>query len=79
VFSDAAARLGSPDVLAIPPMMAEMRIMAIVQVRGGKLDPAGLPVDGAETARKLPYKALRSDEVMRNWASSEGSRCKVAA
>jgi carboxymethylenebutenolidase len=45
---------------------------ASVLVQIGKLDPAGLPVAGNETARKVLDKALPSNELMRNWASSEG-------
>ena len=45
---------------------------ASVLVQIGKLDPAGLPVAGAETARKVLDKTLPSNALMRNWASSEG-------
>ena len=50
---------------------------ASVLVQIGKLDPRGLPVAGAETARKvldpnLPSNALLGDA----WRSSEGSRYK---
>ena len=45
---------------------------ASVLVQIGLLDPAGLPVAGAETARKVLDKALPSNTLMRNWASSEG-------
>ena len=45
---------------------------ASVLVQIGLLDPADLPVAGAETARKVANKALPSNTLMRNWASSEG-------
>ncbi len=45
---------------------------ASVLVQIGLLDPAGLPVAGAETARKVLDKTLPSNALMRNWASSEG-------
>ena len=45
---------------------------ASVLVQVGLLDPAGLPVAGADTARKVLDKALPSNALMRNWASSEG-------
>jgi carboxymethylenebutenolidase len=44
---------------------------ASVLVQIGKLDPAGLPVAGAETAAKVLDKALPSNALMPNWASSE--------
>ena len=50
---------------------------ASVLVQIGKLDPAGLPVAGAETARKVLDKALPSNTLMRNWASSEGKPLSV--
>ena len=43
---------------------------ASVLVQIGKLDPAGLPVAGVETARKMLDKALPSNALMQNWASS---------
>jgi carboxymethylenebutenolidase len=45
---------------------------ASVLVQIGKLDPAGLPVAGAETARKLVDETLPSNTLMVAWASSEG-------
>ncbi len=45
---------------------------ASVLVQIGALDPAGLPVAGQETARKLVDETLPSNELMANWASSEG-------
>lgn len=45
---------------------------ASVLMQIGKLDPAGLPVAGAETARKMLDKTLPSNRLMRNWAGSEG-------
>lgn len=45
---------------------------ASVLVQIGKLDSAGLPVAGAETARKVLNTALPSNALMPNWASSEG-------
>ena len=42
----------------------------LVQI--GKLDPEGLPVAGAETARKVMDKDLPSNALMRSWATSEG-------
>ena len=45
---------------------------ASVLVQIGKLDPKGLPVAGAETARKLLDEHLPSNTLMANWASSEG-------
>jgi carboxymethylenebutenolidase len=41
-------------------------------VQIGKLDPTGLPVAGAETARKLVDETLPSNTLMAAWASSEG-------
>ena len=40
----------------------------LVQI--GKLDPAGLPVAGVETARKMLDQSLPSNALMQNWASS---------
>ncbi len=45
---------------------------ASVLVQIGKLDPAGMPVAGGETARKLVDKTLPSNMLMAAWASSEG-------
>lgn len=45
---------------------------ASVLVQVGLLDPAGLPVAGAETARKTVDQSLPSNTLMPNWASSEG-------
>lgn len=45
---------------------------ASVLLQVGLLDPAGLPVAGAETARKVVDTSLPSNALMRNWASSEG-------
>ncbi|MDR5740876.1 dienelactone hydrolase family protein [Caballeronia sp. LZ016] len=44
---------------------------ASVLVQIGVLDPAGLPVAGRQTARKLIDETLPSNELMPNWASSE--------
>ena len=43
---------------------------ASVLVQVGLLDPAGLPVAGMETARKVLDAALPSNELMPNWAAS---------
>ncbi len=45
---------------------------ASVLVQIGKLDPGGLPVAGAETAKKLVDEKLPSNTLMKNWAASEG-------
>lgn len=45
---------------------------ASVLVQIGVLDPAGLPVAGGETARKLLDPGLPSNGLMANWRSSEG-------
>jgi carboxymethylenebutenolidase len=45
---------------------------ASVLVQIGKLDPAGLPVAGVETARKLLDETLPSNTLMATWARSEG-------
>jgi carboxymethylenebutenolidase len=45
---------------------------ASVLVQIGKLDPAGLPVAGAETARKVMDKDLPSNTLMGAWGASEG-------
>ncbi|MCY4207329.1 MAG: dienelactone hydrolase family protein [Roseovarius sp.] len=45
---------------------------ASVLVQIGVLDSKGLPVAGRETAAKLVDETLPSNELMANWASSEG-------
>jgi carboxymethylenebutenolidase len=45
---------------------------ASVLVQIGKLDPAGLPVAGGETAKKVTDNKLPSNKLMRRWAASEG-------
>ncbi|MEM7523473.1 MAG: dienelactone hydrolase family protein [Pseudomonadota bacterium] len=45
---------------------------ASVLVQIGKLDPAGLPVAGGETAKKLIDETLPSNALMTSWSSSEG-------
>ncbi|MGU3779008.1 dienelactone hydrolase family protein [Burkholderia metallica] len=45
---------------------------ASVLVQIGVLDPTGLPVAGIRTAKKLIDETLPSNELMGNWASSEG-------
>ncbi len=45
---------------------------ASVLVQVGLLDPAGLPVAGAETAHKAVDPKLPSNTLMKNWKSSEG-------
>ncbi|EHP40566.1 carboxymethylenebutenolidase (dienelactone hydrolase) (dlh) [Cupriavidus basilensis OR16] len=45
---------------------------ASVLVQIGKLDPAGLPVAGIETARKLLDETLPSNTLMARWQESEG-------
>jgi carboxymethylenebutenolidase len=45
---------------------------ASVVVQMGVLDPAGLPVAGVETARKVADSSLPSNSLMTRWASSEG-------
>jgi carboxymethylenebutenolidase len=45
---------------------------ASVLVQVGLLDPRGLPVAGAETARKVADKNRPSNALMAAWASSEG-------
>ncbi len=45
---------------------------ASVLVQVGLLDPDGLPVAGAETARKVIDKSQPSNELMVRWAESEG-------
>jgi carboxymethylenebutenolidase len=43
---------------------------ASVLVQVGLLDPAGLPVGGIETARKVADNARPSNELMTRWAAS---------
>jgi carboxymethylenebutenolidase len=45
---------------------------ASVLVQVGLLDPAGLPVAGVETARKVADPSQASNTLMRRWAASEG-------
>jgi len=45
---------------------------ASVFVQVGLLDPRGLPVAGADTARKVADKTRPSNAVMTRWAESEG-------
>ena len=45
---------------------------ASVLVQIGLLDPAGLPVAGAETARKLVDETRPSNALMKRWAESAG-------
>ena len=45
---------------------------ASVLVQIGALDPAGLPVGGIETARKMIDENLPTNTLMPNWATSEG-------
>jgi carboxymethylenebutenolidase len=45
---------------------------ASVLVQIGKLDPKGLPVAGAETARKVADKTRPTNGLMRRWSTSEG-------
>jgi carboxymethylenebutenolidase len=45
---------------------------ASVLVQIGLLDPKGLPVTGAETARKVTDNSLPSNTLMAAWARSEG-------
>ena len=44
---------------------------ASVLVQIGRLDPAGLPVTGAEAAHKVLDKTLPSNELMSNWTDSK--------
>jgi carboxymethylenebutenolidase len=44
---------------------------ASVLVQIGKLEPAGLPVAGIETARKVVDKNLPSNALMKRWSTSE--------
>jgi carboxymethylenebutenolidase len=43
---------------------------ASVMVQIGLLDPAGLPVAGVETAKKVINKSLPSNALMKKWATS---------
>jgi carboxymethylenebutenolidase len=45
---------------------------ASVLVQVGLLDPAGLPVAGVETARKVTDPSFPSNELMARWAESAG-------
>jgi len=45
---------------------------ASVLVQIGLLDPKGLPVAGAETAKKAVDETLPSNTLMKNWKNSEG-------
>jgi carboxymethylenebutenolidase len=45
---------------------------ASVLVQIGALDPAGLPVAGIDTAKKLIDESLPSNTLMAAWASSDG-------
>jgi carboxymethylenebutenolidase len=45
---------------------------ASVLVQIGLLDPAGLPVAGVETAKKLLDESLESNTLMNKWKDSEG-------
>jgi len=45
---------------------------ASVLVQIGVLDPAGLPVAGIQTAKKMIDETLPTNTLMPNWASSEG-------
>jgi len=45
---------------------------ASVLIQLGLLDPAGLPVAGAETAQKVIDKTLPSNRLMERWRESEG-------
>ena len=51
---------------------------ASVLVQIGLLDPAGLPVAGSETAKKLIDETRRSNTLMRRWAESAGTPSPVA-
>jgi len=46
---------------------------ASVLVQIGLLDPAGLPVAGSETARKLVDETRPSNMLMKRWAESAGT------
>jgi carboxymethylenebutenolidase len=43
-----------------------------VLVQIGALDPAGLPVAGIDTAKKLIDESLPSNTLMAAWSSSDG-------
>jgi carboxymethylenebutenolidase len=45
---------------------------ASVLVQLGLLDPRGLPVAGAETARKVADRSLPSNGLMERWRESQG-------
>lgn len=45
---------------------------ASVLAQIGAIDPAGLPIAGVETARKLVDETLPSNTLMPNWAGSQG-------
>ena len=45
---------------------------ASVLVQIGALDPAGLPIAGVETAKKLIDETLPSNTLMKAWATSDG-------
>jgi carboxymethylenebutenolidase len=45
---------------------------ASVFVQVGLLDPKGLPVAGADTARKVADKTRLSNALMARWGESEG-------
>ena len=45
---------------------------ASVLVQVGLLDPEGLPVAGAEAARKVVDKSLPSNRLMASWSGSAG-------
>ena len=47
---------------------------ASVLVQIGGLDPRGLPVAGAETARKVLNASLPSNRLMERWRESAGKR-----
>jgi carboxymethylenebutenolidase len=50
---------------------------ASVLVQIGLLDPAGLPVAGADTAKKLVDETRPSNTLMKSWAESDGTRSAV--
>jgi carboxymethylenebutenolidase len=50
---------------------------ASVLVQIGLLDPAGLPVAGSETARKLVDETRPSNTLMKRWAESAGTRAAL--
>jgi len=45
---------------------------ASVLVQIGRLDPAGLPIAGQETARKVLDKSRPSNMLMASWVKSDG-------